>query len=118
MKDKYRSYFLVPSGANRILGEGGWEFESAKTIPRAVMDSLMLGLMLQKSGGSIGMERFTGKDAEATVFLNDFGDIEHVYLRAYSGREIDSELQALIASYSLDLEIFDPRKEIQKNCSL
>ncbi|MBI6646964.1 hypothetical protein YA0745_29045, partial [Pseudomonas synxantha] len=34
MSNKYQAAFVIPVGANKTLGEDGWEFESSERISR------------------------------------------------------------------------------------
>lgn len=114
MNGKYKSYFVIPSDASRILEDYGWEFNSAKRIPRELVDSLLSTLRLEKTAVDLGMERFSGTDADATVFLDESGEVEHIYLRTYRERDIGKELQELLSDKLSDLEVFDPRTVIRK----
>ncbi|WP_407469924.1 hypothetical protein [Xanthomonas campestris] len=107
--DRYKAYFLVPLGAIRELGESGWEFFSEERISRGLVDSLMDGLGLSKLSTEMGMDRFSGVSADAVVFLDDMGEIEHVYFRGHGGRNVGLELKELLKGVSdLGVEVFEP----------
>lgn len=92
MKGKYRATFVVPLGAERILGDAGWEFFSSDRIPQDVVCLLMAELSLTKSDAYLGMEEFSGENAKANVLLDEQGQVEAIYLKAYEDRDIHGEL--------------------------
>lgn len=53
-------------------------------------------LSLEKqASGNMSIEKFIGEYAEAIVYLDGPGEIEHIYLRAYKDRDIGDELHYL-----------------------
>ena len=110
MKDLCRSIFIIPKSARSTLSEAGWEFLSMDRIPRELVDALMERLRLTKTDSYLGMEEFSGSSLKAMAFLDDLGMVEHVHVRAFKGREIESELGTLL-SFLDDrgaLEVFIP----------
>ncbi|MBL8300456.1 MAG: hypothetical protein JNN30_19130 [Rhodanobacteraceae bacterium] len=112
MHGKYKSYFVIPTEASRVLKDYGWEFHSTKRIPRELVDSILLSLRMEKISVESDMERFSGKDADATVFFDKTGEVEQIYLRAYRERDVGKELQELLVGNLSGLEIFNPRTVI------
>lgn len=110
MKGKYRATFVIPLDAQRALGDAGWEFSSSNRIPQDVVGVLMAELVLVKSGAYLGMEEFSGENAKATVLLDDQGQVESIYFRAYEERDIhDALLRTLtLLRDKAAVEVFSP----------
>jgi hypothetical protein len=110
MKGKYRSIFIIPSSARRVLGDTGWKFLSPDRISRKIVDALMTDLALVKSDAYLGMEEFSGENAKAIVSLDEQGQVEHIHIRAYADRDIEGELRSALTTLGAftDIEAFSP----------
>jgi len=116
MKGKYRATFVIPLDSERILGDMGWEFFSSDRIPQDIVRLLMTELSLTKSDAYLGMKEFAGENAKATVLLDEQGQVEAIYLRAYEDRDIHGELlRALnLMKDKVMVEVFSPVPTQQK----
>lgn len=110
MKSKYRATFVIPSNAQRMLGDAGWEFSSQDRIPDSVVKFLMAKLALEKSDEYLDMEEFSGENAKATLLFDENHSVEHVYFRGYGDRDIHGELLAALAlsPFKDIVEVFSP----------
>lgn len=117
MKGKYRATFVIPLDTRRVLEDAGWEFFSLNRIPQDVVGVLMEELALVKIGAYLGMEEFSGDDAKATVLLDEQGQVENIYLRAYGDRNIHDELLRVLALLKdqAAVEVFSP-EPAQRGC--
>ena len=112
MSRDYRATFVIPLGARRILGDGGWEFFSRNRIPQEIVGALMADLALVESDSYLGMQEFFGEHVKAIVLRDKQGQAETVYFRAYGDRDVHDELlRALSALRNRGaVEVFSPSR--------
>jgi len=110
MSGSYRATFVIPKGAHRMLCDTGWEFSSLDRIPQDIVDVLMAELALVETDAYLGMQEFSGKYAKATVLLDEQGQAENIYLRAYGDRDVRGELLRALSVHGVRevVEIFSP----------
>jgi hypothetical protein len=78
---RYTAAFLIPIGANKILGENGWEFESPKRLPKEVVEQLISALRLDFIELYSGIEKFVGDNIGMSIFLDDHNEVENIYFQ-------------------------------------
>lgn len=85
MKKKYMAAFLVPTGADKVLGEDGWEFESAQRISNDVVDHLIAALGLDFVEMYSGIKRYINDDMGMSIFLDEDNEVENIYFQVFGG---------------------------------
>ena len=67
MQGKYQAAFIVPIGANKVLGEDGWEFGSSGRISEEIKDDLIESLRLSFLEGYLGIESYIDADIKMSI---------------------------------------------------
>jgi hypothetical protein len=111
MKKKYLAAFLVPIGANKVLGEDGWEFESSQRLPEDVAELLIAELKLDFVEMYSGIKKYVGDNISMSIFLDDDNEMENIYFQVFG-----NSLKALTElcqdpQVSSNSEMFVPEKE-------
>jgi len=83
-KGRYKSAFILPLSTEKTLGDVGWEFHSDKRLPKSTEEFLRETLHLKLSKSFLGVINYENESLEASVILDDTGEIEEVYLKLYS----------------------------------
>jgi len=85
MKGKYQAAFIVPVGANKVLGEDGWEFESSARLSEEVRDYLIQSLKLSFFESYLGIESYVDGDIKMSVIFDDQNEVESIHFQLYGG---------------------------------
>jgi hypothetical protein len=85
MKGKYQAAFILPVGANKVLGEDGWEFEGSARLPEEVKDYLIQSLKLSFLESYLGIESYVDGDIKMSVIFDDQNEIESIHFQLYGG---------------------------------
>ena len=83
MKGKYQAAFIVPVGANKILKEDGWEFESAIRLSEEIKNYLIQSLRLRFFESYLGIESYVDDNVKMSVIFNNKNEIESIYFQLY-----------------------------------
>jgi len=83
MKGKYQAAFIVPVGANKVLGEDGWEFESSGRLSEEIKDYLIRLLKLSFLESYLGIESYVDGDVKMLVIFDDHNEIESIHFQLY-----------------------------------
>lgn len=83
MRGVYSVAFLLPMGAERSLGDDGWEFNSEQRIS-SQLESVLKGEYLLRTA-SDECSYFEGENISIEVFKDRNGLVENVYFRFYGG---------------------------------
>ena len=83
MKGKYQAAFIVPIGANKVLGEDGWEFESTGRLSEEIKDYLIESLRLSFLERYLGIESYVDGDIKMSVIFDENNEIENIYFQLY-----------------------------------
>lgn len=84
MRGKYEAAFILPNGLKKILGKDGWKFKGAERIPSDFLGFLTNDLGLTLCESYLGMERYTGKNLQATIVYDSEKKIEFVAFQIYN----------------------------------
>jgi len=108
MKEKYKAAFIVPVGANKILGEDGWEFETSKRIPSEIKDYFIEPLNLRFLESYLGIESYEDGNIKMTVIFDSQGEIENIHFQLY--QDVLSVLSKICqgGKVSAEVELFVP----------
>lgn len=104
---KYKAAFLIPLGANKTLGEYGWEFE-IKYFTVDILSFLIgiLGLVLEES--YLGIDKYIGEGIQASVIHDDEEKIEHVSFQIYGDNKKGLEEAFISSDLENSCELFFP----------
>jgi hypothetical protein len=69
MIKRYTAAFLIPIGANKVLGEDGWEFESSQRLSKDIAEHLIAELKLDFVEMYSGIKRYVGTLLVCPYFL-------------------------------------------------
>lgn len=83
MKGKYQVAFIVPVGANKVLGEDGWEFESPVRLSEDIKKYLIQSLRLSFLESYLGIESYVDGDVKMSVIFDDQNEIESIHFQLY-----------------------------------
>lgn len=83
MKGRYEAAFIVPVGANKTLGEDGWEFDTTNRLPEEVKKFLTDDLNLRFVENYLGIDSYVDENIKASVIYDDQNQIENVYFQVY-----------------------------------
>ena len=83
MKGKYKAAFIIPAGANKVLGKDGWEFESSVRLLEEIKDYLIQSLKLSFFESYLGIESYIDDDIKMTVIFDDQNEIESIHFQLY-----------------------------------
>ncbi|TFW34989.1 hypothetical protein [Massilia horti] len=103
MTSPYEAVFLLPIGAQKRLGDCGWEFSSSKRLPRALLLSLASTLRLEEGNSYLGMEVYHGEGLKLTAIADRRG-IEHIFIQIWSRPK--QEIEKAVACD--EVEVFTP----------
>ena len=111
MKGKYQAAFIVPVGANKVLGEDGWEFESSVRLSEEIKDYLIQSMRLSFLERYLGIERYVDSDIKMSVIFDDRNEIESIHFQLYG-----DSLAILSEVYQgsrmpIEAELFIPQQE-------
>lgn len=109
MNGKYQAAFIIPIGANKILGEDGWEFESSNRLSNQIKDSLIESLRLSFLENYLGIESYVDDHIKMSVIFDDQNEIESIHFQLYG--DSLSILSAVCQDSRLlsEAELFIPR---------
>ena len=83
MKGKYQAAFIVPVGANKILKEDGWEFESPIRLSEEIKNYLIQSLRLRFFESYLGIESYVDDNVKMSVIVDNKNEIESIYFQLY-----------------------------------
>jgi len=101
MKGKYQAAFIVPVGANKVLGEDGWEFESSGRLSLKIKDYLVESLKLCFLESYLGIESYVDGNMKMSIIFDAQNEIESIHFQLY-----DDGL-AVLSEVCQGSEIFD-----------
>jgi hypothetical protein len=108
MTTKYKAAFIVPIGANRVLGEDGWEFESPARLSKNIGDDLIETLRLTFLEEYSGIRKYAGEGIGMSIMFDDNQEVEIIYFQLSGGALASlSEIRQCIDASS-GAEIFVP----------
>lgn len=81
MKEKYLAAFIIPSGAKKLLGDGGWEFENSKRLPVDIKSHLVRSLKLSFLEDYLGVESYVNNSMKMSVLFDDQNEIESIHFQ-------------------------------------
>lgn len=84
VKEMYQAAFIVPVGADKVLGEDGWMFESSNRLPRGIKDYLVESLKLSFLESYLGIESYLGGNIKMSVHFDDQNEIESIYFQLHN----------------------------------
>lgn len=111
MKRKYHSAFIVPLGANKFLGEYGWEFRSLARLPEEIISQLIEALNLDFVERYLGIESYANDNMKMSVVFDNKKKIENIHFQLYGCSM--SKLSDVYDKLSVcsHIELFTPPKE-------
>ncbi|MEQ4283255.1 hypothetical protein [Pseudomonas syringae] len=83
MKMSYQAVFIVPTGASKVLGEDGWEFNSPERLLEGIGEYLVRYLDLKFEEGYAGINRYSNGRTNMSIFLDDNDKVESVYFQVF-----------------------------------
>ena len=83
MKGKYKVAFIIPVGANKILGEDGWEFQTSNRLSGDIKEFLVDTLKLEFSESYLGVDVYLNENMKMSVIRDDQGQIESISFQLY-----------------------------------
>ena len=110
MKGKYQAAFIVPIGANKILGEHGWDFESTDRLSEEIKVFLIKSLKLNFLESYLGIESYVDGDIKMSIIFDNQDEIESIHFQLY-GCALATLSEACQSSrISSEAELFIPRQ--------
>ena len=111
MKGKYKAAFIVPVGANKVLREDGWGFESPNRLSEEIKDYLIQSLRLRYLESYLGIESYADDDVKMSVIFDNKNEIKSIYFQLYGDTlSILSEV-CQGGGISAEAELFIPQQE-------
>ena len=83
MKGKYKAVFIIPIGANKVLGNDGWEFEGMNRLSIEIKNYLIESLRLVFFESYLGIDSYIGDDIKMSVVFDDQNQIESFHFQLY-----------------------------------
>ncbi|MCA5965921.1 MULTISPECIES: hypothetical protein [Pseudomonas] len=83
MKRSYQAVFIVPTGASKVLGDYGWEFNSLERLPESIGEYLVGCLGLKFEEEYAGIKKYTNGQINMSIFLDDNNEVESIYFQAF-----------------------------------
>ena len=108
MKGKYQAAFIVPVGANKVLGDDGWEFESSVRLSGEIKDYLIQSLRLSFLESYLGIESYVDGDIKMSVIFDDQNEIESIHFQLYGGSLVTLSEACKSSRISSKAELFIP----------
>ncbi len=108
MTKQYKAAFVVPIGATKILGEDGWEFESAERLSKNIGNYLIGTLKLNFLEEHSGIKKYAGEDIRMSILLDDTQEIESIYFQLSGGALASLSEICQRMDVSSEAEIFVP----------
>ncbi|CAN2970864.1 conserved hypothetical protein [Pseudomonas sp. PM2] len=84
MSNKYQAAFVIPVGANKTLGEDGWEFESSERISRDLEAYFARTLELDFVKEYSGIKEYAGSRFKMLIIFDDEKNIENIFFQVFS----------------------------------
>lgn len=108
MKGRYKAAFIIPTGAKKILGDDGWEFDSKNRLPGYVKDFLVDDLKLSFLESYLVYVVYANENIKASISHDEEGKIDYVSFQVY-GNNMATLSGAFRASLvAKDAELFVP----------
>ncbi|WP_024684465.1 hypothetical protein [Pseudomonas syringae] len=83
MKMSYQAVFIVSTGASKVLGEDGWEFNSPERLPEGIGEYLVRYLDLKFEEEYAGIKRYSNGRTNNSIFIDDNDKVESVYFQVF-----------------------------------
>jgi|GEM_PF-2339149 len=111
MKGKYQAAFIIPIGANKVLGEDGWEFDADGSLSVEIKNYLIKELELTLLESYLGIDAYVNDNIKMSVINDESNRIESIAFQLY-GNALDTLLNVIQAKNVVyDLELFVPGME-------
>ncbi|MDU8500555.1 hypothetical protein RYB01_15390 [Pseudomonas syringae] len=111
MRRVYRAAFVIPTGASKILGEDGWEFDSVERLDESVGRYLVVRLGLKFEEEYSGIKKYTNDQINMSVFFDGANEVESIYFQAFdNGLALLSEA-CKSEEVACHAELFIPEKQ-------
>ena len=114
MKGKYQAAFIVPVGANKVLGEDGWEFESSDRLSEEIKDYLIRSLKLNFFENYLGIESYVDDDVKMSVIFDDHNEIESIHFQLYDDALTILSEVCQGSRIPAEVELFIPQQECEQ----
>lgn len=88
MKERYQAAFVIPIGANKVLGEDGWEFKSSERLSKKLGQYLVEVLNLEFVETYSGIRRYAGDHIKMSIVFDGDNEIESIVTRNSKTGEI------------------------------
>jgi len=112
MKRPYQAVFIIPDGAQKLLGENGWEFISSRRLSNDLADCLINVFGLELVETYSGIKKYLGRKMDMLIICDRNDKISSLYLRLYNICPADLvEICHAFRSFN-EVEVFIPN--IQK----
>lgn len=107
-KGRYKAGFIIPMNAEKILGDGGWDFISSNRLSVDIKDYLIKALQLTFLEKYSEIEVYVCNDIKMSVSFDDQNQIELIDFQLYE--DAMSKLSEVWASslISSQAELFIP----------
>lgn len=111
MKRKYQTAFILPVGANKLLGADGWEFKSSAPLSHDIKENLVQSLRLEFFESYLGIESYISDNMKMSVFFDEKCKVESITFQLYG--DALSKLSTVCQSdrISSDAELFIPQQD-------
>lgn len=83
MKRSYQAVFIVPTGACKVLGDYGWEFNSLEKLPESIGEYLVRYLVLKFEEEYAGIKKYTNGQISMSIFLDGNSEVESIYFQVF-----------------------------------
>ena len=83
IKGRYQAAFIIPVGANKVLSEDGWEFESSGRLSEEIRNDLIQVLGLNFLESYLGIDVYSNDDIKMSIINDDLGLTESISLQLY-----------------------------------
>lgn len=103
----YKSAFLIPRFAKKILEETGWIFETKDRICPEALEILKRTFSLEHEKSYLDIESYIGDGIKVNVIYDDEGLIEHISIQLWK-RSTKELIMAFDGSDLNSIDIFIP----------
>ena len=81
MRKQYQVAFIIPAGANKTLGEDGWEFVSLTRLPEDIIGYLIRSLKLSFSESYLGIDSYINEGIKMSIVFDERNGIESIHFQ-------------------------------------
>lgn len=107
---KYEAAFLLPLGANKVLRDDGWNFETSDRISRDLIEILQEKWGFKFLESYLGIDSYVNDGMKMSVIFDD-DKVEQISFQLYNG-SLDVFRRLDLEGFAKSVESFIPKDSL------